>query len=406
MSSTTTGGAATGGTHPEDMSDPRGRFLASLNHEVRTPLSGILGMTDLLLETQLDEEQKEYVLSARLCAENLLELLNATLEYSALSSDRVVIDSSEFALRELLENIAGEFEFKARSKGLRLVRTLSPNLPEMALGDAMRLRQVLNHLLANAVKFTSRGYIEIGAAAEPITDTDFALHLSITDTGIGIPSDHLHSVFESFHQLESGLARRYAGLGLGLSLAQKITSLMNGTLAVVSEVGEGSTFMVDIPLRTTADCRIGRPTDTTAAPRILVVEDNPVAQTITSQVLRKRGFDVECAVSGKDALSAAGAMIFDVILMDLQLPDMDGFETAAAIRKLAPYASIPILALTANASNDCRDACALNGLDGFLTKPIRPNELVAAIGRHLSRKNVPPGLASHADFNRPVSHVS
>ena len=390
----------------EELSDPRGRFLASLNHEVRTPLSGILGMTDLLLETKLDEEQKEYVVSARVCAENLLELLNATLEYSALSTDRVILDTSEFALRELLNHIAEEFEFKARAKGLRLIRSMSPEVPEMALGDALRLRQILNHLLGNALKFTHRGYIEISASADPLTDSNFALHLGVTDTGIGIHNDHLHSVFESFNQLDSGLSRRYSGLGLGLSLAQKITSLMNGTLAVVSQVGEGSTFMVDIPFRTAADYSVLRPADRAAIPRILVVEDNPVAQAITTQVLRKRGFEVECASSGQDALAAAGAVVFDLILMDLQLPDLDGFETAAAIRKMAPYDAVPIIALTANASHDYRDESGRRGLNGFLTKPIRPAELASTIERHLSRKRMPVTIASHPNFGKPVAQVS
>src|SRR5258706_5723259 len=147
----------------EDTADPRARFLASLSHEVRTPLSGILGMSDLLLETKLDDEQKEYVQAARLCAENLLELLNATLEYSALSAQSIHLDESEFALRELLENIASEFEDKARSKGLRLIRDFSPELPQMAIGDGLRLRQILAHLMANAVKFTHHGVVEIGA---------------------------------------------------------------------------------------------------------------------------------------------------------------------------------------------------------------------------------------------------
>lgn len=394
----------------DEMTDPRGRFLASLNHEVRTPLSGILGMTDLLLETRLDEEQIDYVRSTRICAENLLELLNATLEYSALSSDRIVLDDSEFAVLELLENIASEFEFKAQSKGLRLIRAFSPDLPEMAHGDALRLRQILGHLMANAVKFTHRGYVEIGASPEgltkgPQTNGEFTLHLTVSDTGIGIPPDHLHSVFESFRQLETGLSRRYSGLGLGLSLAQKITSLMNGTLAVVSKVGEGSRFRVDIPLRVSADYGVCRADEPAAAPRILVVEDNPVAQTITTQVLRRRGFDVDCAGSGKDALASVSTVVYDLILMDLQLPDMDGFQTTAGIRALGPYATIPILALTANASHDCRDACARNGLNGFLTKPIRPQELIAAIERHLNRQRMPVAIASHPDFGK-LSQVS
>lgn len=389
----------------EEMTDPRGRFLASLNHEVRTPLSGILGMTDLLLETRLDEEQRDYVQSARLCAENLLELLNATLEYSALSSDHIVLDDSEFALIELLEHIACEFDFKAASKGLRLVRAFSPQLPETARGDALRLRQILSHLMANAVKFTHQGHVELGATVTSVNKRDFTLRLNVTDTGIGIPADQMHSVFESFRQLESGLSRRYSGLGLGLSLAQKITALMNGALTFTSRVGEGSTFVVDVPLHVAGEYR-ATADGLATAPRILVVEDNPVAQVITTQVLRKRAFDVDCAGSGKDALAAVSTVVYDLILMDLQLPDMDGFETAKMIRAIAPYATIPILALTANASSESRDACQINGLNGFLTKPVRAQELIAAVERQLTRTRVPVIIASHPNYKNPIAQVS
>ena len=380
-----------------EMTDPRRRFLASLNHEIRTPLSGILGMADLLLETKLDAEQQEYVQAARLCAENLLELLNATLEYSALSSDHVVLDESEFALQEVLENVATEFEFKAHSKGLKLIRTLSPDLPQMALGDALRLRQILCHLMANAVKFTHRGYVELGATADGSSEREFYVHLTVADTGIGIPADHLHSVFESFRQLDMGLSRRYSGLGLGLSLAQKLTTLMNGNLSVSSTVGEGTRFTVDLPLRFSGENRLPLKTAAGGRYRILVVEDNPVAQKITTQVLNRHGFDVDCAGTSKEAVEAASAVIYDLILMDLQLPDQDGFETAAGIRALRPYASIPIVALTANASPECRAACARSGLNGFLTKPIRPKELTTAIERHLNAKLVPIRVASNGN---------
>ncbi len=386
----------------DETTDPRGRFLASLNHEVRTPLSGILGMSDLLLETKLDEEQREYVQATRLCAENLLELLNATLEYSALLSDRVVLDDSEFCVRDLLDSLAGEFECKARAKGLRLVRSFQPDIPEMACGDAVRLRQILSHLLTNAVKFTLTGYVEIAASATPTLDGRIGLRLSISDTGIGIPAEELSAVFESFRQLETGLARRYNGLGLGLSLAQKITSLMHGELSVESSVGKGSTFTVDIPLGPAREHRHGTSETDAASTRILVVEDNPVAQTITTQALRKNGFDVDCASSGREAVASAAAVFYDLILMDLQMPEMDGFQTTASIRSLEAYRTVPIIALTANSSSDYRDLCTQHGFDGFLSKPIRPRELISAIERYLEAKHRP--LRMPAQASGPVLH--
>jgi CheY-like chemotaxis protein len=378
----------------EDTADPRARFLASLSHEVRTPLSGILGMTDLLLETKLDNEQQEYVEAARLCAENLLELLNATLEYSALSAENIHLDDSEFALRELLESLASEFEVKARSKGLRLIRDFSPDLPQMAIGDGLRLRQILAHLAANAVKFTHRGVVEIGASVRPVSEREFVLQLRVADTGIGIPADQLQSVFESFRQLDTGLSRQYSGLGLGLSLAQKIATLMHGQLSPSSKVGEGSTFRVEIPLGAANDLRL-RPADSESLRRrILVVEDNSIARTVATQVLRARSYDVDCAATGEEAIASAHTVLYDLILMDLQMPGMDGFETADAIRTLRQYANVPIVAFTANSSDEDRDACKKRGLDGFLTKPIRAQELVAAIEHHLDRKRKPSPVAN------------
>jgi CheY-like chemotaxis protein len=376
----------------DETTDPRGRFLATLNHEVRTPLSGILGMADLLLETTLDDEQRDYVKASRLCAENLLELLNETLEYSALLSDRVVLDDSEFCIADLLESVAGEFECKARSKGLRLVRSFQPDIPEMACGDAVRLRQILAHLLANAIKFTLTGYVEMAASATAPEDEKISLRVSVTDTGIGIADDELKSIFESFRQLETGLARRYTGLGLGLSLAQKITSLMHGEVTVISSPGNGSTFTVDIPLRAARERHHGTLGTGQMTRRILVVEDNPVAQTITTQALRKRGFEVDCAASGKEAVAAAGGVFYDLILMDLQMPEMDGFQTTAALRSLEAYRKVPIIALTANSSTDYRELCVQHGFDGFLSKPIRAKELIAAIERFLDDKRQRPPL--------------
>lgn len=365
--------------------DPQAQFLASLNHEVRTPLSGILGMTDLLLETKLDEEQKEYVQAARLCAENLLDLLNAALDYSALSQESILLEDSEFALHEMLENIAAEFEEKARSKGLRLIRHFSPKLPETAAGDGLRLRQILGYLMSNAVKFTERGHVELGASTQPVSDGEFVIELSVSDTGIGIPQDQLHSVFESFRQLETGLSRRYSGLGLGLSVAQRITTLMKGNLSVSSVVGQGTTFHLRIPLRTTPDGHLRHSEGEKRPRRILVVEDNAIARTVTTEVLRGRGYDVDCATTGEEAIASANTVLYDLILMDLQMPDMDGFETTAAIRSREPYFSVPILAFTANSSDEIRGASSQHGLDGFLAKPIRPQELTAAIEQHLQR---------------------
>src|SRR5580693_2713920 len=208
------------GLKTDELGEVQGQFLASLNHEIRTPLSGILGMTDLLLETPLTEDQREYVGATRVCAENLLEILNVTLEYSALSANRVLLEETEFSLRDTLHGVLGEFAAKAEAKGLRLVRSLDGSLPEMVVGDPHRLRQILWHLVANGVKFTKEGQVEVAASAKMEHGRQVLLTVEVRDTGIGIAPHQLTAIFESFRQLDAGLSRNHAGLGLGLAVAQ------------------------------------------------------------------------------------------------------------------------------------------------------------------------------------------
>jgi signal transduction histidine kinase len=224
-------------------------FLASLNHEMRTPLSGILGMVDLLLETGLTSEQREYIDATRQCAESLLEIMNSTLEFSALSADQVVLEESEFPLRSILSGALDEFAFKAKAKGLRMIRSFAPDVPEIVIGDALRLRQLLSQVTGNALKFTSRGEVEVSIGASPLEDGNILLSLVIRDTGIGIPQEKLSQIFDPFRQLESGLSRRYTGMGLGLALTQKLVNLMHGQVSVRSQVGKGTEFSITVPLQ-------------------------------------------------------------------------------------------------------------------------------------------------------------
>lgn len=367
----------------DELGQLKGQFLASLNHEIRTPLSGILGMTDLLLETQLSEEQREYVGTARLCAENLLEILNATLEFSALSAGKLQMDEHEFSVAEVLDAAVGEHVQKAEAGGLRLFRTLDETVPETLIGDGPRVRQILSHLVGNAVKFTHQGQVEVKATGTPVPGEPFWLVLQVKDTGIGIEPDNLGVIFDSFRQLESGLSRTYSGLGLGLALVQKLVSLMDGEIAAESEPGIGSTFTVKIPLRQSETAMTSelQPSFENAY-RILVVEDDQVSQKVIRHVLGLR-FQVNCADSGKDALDAASRSQYDLILMDLQMPDMDGLEATERIRELAAYKQVPILALTANESEEYRHLCRQYGMQAFLAKPVQSGELLSAIARFL-----------------------
>jgi CheY-like chemotaxis protein len=367
----------------DELREVQSQFLASLNHEIRTPLSGILGMTDLLLETPLSDDQREYVGATRLCAESLLEILNVTLEYSALSANRVLLEETEFSLRDTLEGVLGEFAAKAEAKGLRLVHTLDGSLPEMLLGDPLRLRQILWHLVSNGIKFTREGQVEVLASASAGPGRQTKLTLRVQDTGIGIAPEQLAGIFESFRQLDAGLSRNHAGLGLGLAVAQKLIALLDGSIAVESELGKGSVFTVILPFKLPMEAGARLPEVKKSRGRVLVVDDNSIAQTIASHALRRQSFEVECAGNGRLAVQAASSGRFDVILMDLQMPGWDGFETTEQIRKLPGYRETPIIAVTANCSDDYRARCVRWGMQDFLAKPVRTRDLVQAVEKQL-----------------------
>jgi len=356
----------------------KGTFLANLNHEIRTPLSGILGMTDLLLETQLDEEQRDYVSTARLCAENLFHLLNATLQYSALTAGQLQLDETEFSLRQMIDSAVDKEREKAQSKGLSLTVTLQPGLPQTIIGDASRIQEIVSHLLDNAIKFTHRGSVELTLQREGAQ-----LKIIVRDTGIGIPPERRARIFESFHQGETGLSRNYSGLGLGLALVQKLLGLMGGQIDADSEPGKGSTFTVRFPIPAAAAAADEPRQQPVGGPSILAVEDNPVGLMVLRHSLKGRAVQVATASDGPEAVQAAAARHYDLILMDLQMPTMDGLEATAAIRKLPGYEHVPILALTANYSDEIRQQCQQHGMQGFLSKPISTAELWSAVSHWL-----------------------
>jgi CheY-like chemotaxis protein len=367
----------------------KGQFLSSLNHEIRTPLSGIVGMTDLLLETGLDEQQREWVATARLCADNLLAVLNDTLEYSALSAGTVKLEESEFNLVETLRAAAAEHAPLAEAKGLKLLCMVESRLPESAVGDALRLRRLLNCLLSNALKFTHQGQVVLTASAEATGEQSFSLLLRVRDTGIGIPPDARKAIFDVFHQLQGGPGRNYAGLGLGLAISRRLVALMGGEISVESEAGKGSVFSLVIPLRMPAE--LAASADGTHGAqamerprRILVAEDDRIAQTVITHHLRRGGFDVICVNSGEDALDAASKTQFDLVLMDLGLPGMDGLAATMALRAMASYANTPILALTAAYGEESRKLCRDHGMQAYLAKPVKAEELWSTLRQFLS----------------------
>ncbi|MEO8049009.1 MAG: ATP-binding protein [Acidobacteriota bacterium] len=355
----------------------KGTFLANLNHEVRTPLSGILGMTDLLLETNLDEEQRDYVATTRLCAENLFHLLNATLEYSALTAGHLKLEEAEFVLSEVVESAVAREREKAQMKGLKLTAMLDPALPQTMIGDAARIQDLLGHLLDNAIKFTHHGSVCLSLTRERQN-----FKIEVRDTGIGIDPARKARIFESFHQVDSGLSRNYPGLGLGLALVQKLLALMGGEIAAESELDKGSTFTVRLPIRMAAAAHKPVP-HPSGVPAVLAVEDNPVGLKVLRHALKDRPVHVDTASDGAEAIRAAAARHYDLILMDLQMPDMDGLEATAAVRCLPGYENVPILALTANYSDEIRQQCQQNGMQDFLSKPVSTPALWSAVSRWL-----------------------
>jgi len=367
----------------QQLDQVKGVFLASLNHEIRTPLSGILGMLDLLLETNVDEDQRDYLNAAHLCAESLAELLNSSLEYAALEAGQISLEEIEFSLKEMLEAALSQQRSKADVKQLKLRLTLDPALPETLIGDASRLRELLVHLVNNAVKFTHAGSVDVRVSMRTAPDM---LVVEVRDTGIGIPSDKLDRLFESFEPGESGFARAYPGLGLGLALAHKLTKVMNGRILVESQPGVGSTFTVEVPLRrpTAPEGQQARAIE--LGPAVLAVEDDPIGITVLRHVLKRRLKNVDCVASGREAVEAAGRRHYDLILMDLQMPDINGFEAATKIRLMNGYQDVPILALTASCSDQVKEQCRAIGMKAFLSKPIDATELWSAVSRYLGRE--------------------
>jgi CheY-like chemotaxis protein len=391
------GGGADAPVKEDGVERLKGHFLASLNHELRTPLSGVVGMTDLLLETALDIEQREYVETTRQCALQLLDTLNVVLAYSSLAAGQLKSERSEFHVRQVLEAAAQTARSKCADKGLEFRFHVDDEFAETIHGDAHHFREVFSHLLANAVKFTQRGWVEFRVFLEQETSRG-QLCVQVRDTGIGIPPEELTRIFESFQQIESGLDRQYAGLGLGLALVDKLIRLMGGTIEVESHVGFGSTFTVRLPMEPTALesaailaeeradadhaalAAVPKPARPRAG-RILVIEDNVIAQQVVRHILTRSGYELDVASTGDEALSMAADVPYSLIIADIQLPGMDGFETVDKLRTLPGFANVPVIGLSANDAPETRNQAERSGFTEFMPKPLDRRVLLDSIQR-------------------------
>jgi two-component system sensor histidine kinase/response regulator len=374
----------------------KSEFLANISHELRTPMNGILGMTGLALDTELTPEQREYLLTVRDSADSLLKLLNEILDFSKIEAGRWELEALDFALRHDLERALKTLAIRARGKGLRLESHIDTTVPECLTGDPGRLRQVLVNLVGNAIKFTERGEVIIRVKIEEQTGNEVLLHFSVADTGIGIPVEKQSLIFDPFTQADNSTTRRFGGTGLGLAISARLVEMMKGQIWVESKGVQGSTFhfTASFGFRNGTLQQSGAspvaatlpPVDVTTNPRrghILLAEDNEINQRLATRLLEKRGYTVVCAGNGREALAALKRETFAVILMDVQMPELDGLEATAAIRQEEQGTGkhIPIVALTAHAMEGDRERCLAAGVDDYLSKPLQAQELIQVIER-------------------------
>ncbi len=374
----------------EAASQAKGDFLATISHEIRTPMNGVLGMLRIVRDTELTPAQRDYLKTATDSAEALLMLLNDVLDFSKIENHQLSLDHAAFSAAAAARVVADLHHGRARDKGLQFELRLANDLPVAVLGDAARVRQILINLVGNAIKFTERGRVELKVDCLERSPQRATLQFAVSDTGIGIDSVTLEKLFTPFTQADNSLGRRYGGTGLGLAISRRLTQAMGGSLQVQSVAGQGATFRLILPCQLPEVAPAPPPVEKPPrfvppklAGHVLVVEDDAVNQQVIELFLKKLNLSLQFAGDGETAVATATTEAFDLVLMDCHLPGIDGMEATRRIRKILDGRPLKIVALTANVSTNVHEACLASGMNDFLSKPVRFEQLANMLQRNL-----------------------